>query len=77
LFEKFPTEVYRKFSMKRLGNTQTPRLRGLTLNNRVAVLWSGEDLSTGIVGVNVDGITGYTPTAATRIVRNIIKDAAK
>jgi hypothetical protein len=37
---------------------------------RVGVLYSREDLSGGMVGQAVDGITGYMPESATAIMRN-------
>jgi hypothetical protein len=52
---------YRPFARKSLGNIRTPRLRGMELNNRLAVIFSGEDLSVGLVGQPVDGIVGYVP----------------
>ena len=36
------------------------------------IIVSGEDLSTGLVGQQVDGIYGYTPACATEIVRRIV-----
>jgi hypothetical protein len=52
---------YRPFARRSLGNIHVPRLRGLEINNRLAVIFSGEDLSVGLVGQPVDGIVGYVP----------------
>jgi hypothetical protein len=41
-----------------------------------AILYSPEDLSTGLVGQEIDGIVGYTPEAATALVRQILLRAA-
>ena len=43
------------------GQARCPRVRGINVKGRVAVFYSREDLSAGMVGQPVDGITGYTP----------------
>ena len=61
---------YRTFTRPAiLGNV--PRLKGIQVAGRTAVLFSREDLTAGMVGQEVDGIFGYTPATATAIVRNI------
>lgn len=72
IFKGLPADLYRAWTKKRLGNLKAPRLRALEINNRKAVFFSHEDLSAGLVGNQVDGITGYTPAAATMIVKNIL-----
>jgi hypothetical protein len=52
---------YRPFARRLLGNIHMPRLRGMEIGNRMAVIFSGEDLSVGLVGQPVDGIVGYVP----------------
>jgi hypothetical protein len=65
-----------------------PRLRGIEIGGRLAVIFSGEDLSAGLVGNPVDGINGYAPLAAkgsdgklragaSEIMSNILLYAAK
>jgi hypothetical protein len=44
----------------------------MEINNRLAVIFSGEDLSVALVGQPVDGIVGYTPATATRLMANIL-----
>ncbi|MFI5380207.1 MAG: DUF4159 domain-containing protein [Tepidisphaerales bacterium] len=53
---------YRDFTRKTLGNLKQPRLRGMEIGGRLAVIFSAEDLSAGLVGNYVDGIVGYNPT---------------
>lgn len=65
---------YRQATLQRLGNLKDPRIRGLTINKRVAVYYSAEDLSVGLVGHRGDSIHGYTPATATAIVRNIVRN---
>ena len=72
------TSLYRSYTLvKRPAVANTFRLAGMTIGGRVAIYFSADDLSEGLVGQNVDGIIGYKPEIATAIVRNIILDAAK
>jgi hypothetical protein len=79
---------YRPFARKSLGNIHLPRLRGMEISNRLAVIFSGEDLSVGLVGQPVDGIVGYVPQrvtipehktrmGASELMENILLYAAK
>jgi hypothetical protein len=63
---------YRTFARAKLGNVRGPQLRGVTIDGRLAILFSREDLSVGLVGQPVDGIVGYTPATATRLMANIL-----
>ena len=68
---------YRQFAIrKQLGNTKGPRIRGAESGGRMAVLYSGEDLSVGMVGQSVDGIFGYTPASATALMKSLLIFAA-
>jgi hypothetical protein len=49
-----------------------PRLRGIEVNNRTGVIYSPEDLSVGLVGMSVDGIYGYEPDYANKLMENIV-----
>jgi hypothetical protein len=65
---------YRRFAKKTLpGGFHMPRMRGITIGNRVAVYYSPEDLSGGLVGQSVDGINGYEPPTATAIMSHILQ----
>ena len=44
----------------------------MTFNGRLGVIFSREDLSTGLVGHAVDGVIGYDPVTATVLMRNVI-----
>jgi hypothetical protein len=63
---------FRPFAQRRLGKNNGAQLRGITLNGRLAVIYSKEDLSAGLVGETVDGIAGYTSAAATVIMRDVV-----
>jgi hypothetical protein len=67
--------LYRKFAAGKLGSLNVPRLRGIEKAGRIRVFYSAEDLSAGLVGEPVDGILGYTPEAATDIMRGIVSYA--
>jgi hypothetical protein len=64
---------YRSFARQNIvGELKGPRLRAITLNGKLAVIYSPEDLSVGLVGEPVDGIIGYDPKTATSLMRNIL-----
>ena len=70
---KIETFTYRPWArLNSVGALKQPRIRGIEIGNRTAVFYSREDLSAGLVGQPVDGIIGYTPETATRIMRNIL-----
>ena len=74
---KIDSVDYRPYMRRRAtGKLDAPRVRGIKVQGRLAVFYSREDLSTGMVGQPVDGITGYTPESATAIMRNILLYAA-
>jgi len=65
--------TYRNFAIRNgVGRTTAPRLQGITINGRLAVIYSREDLSVGMVGQAVDGIVGYSPATATALITRII-----
>jgi hypothetical protein len=68
---------YRQFARQALGNLRSPQLRGLTMDKRIGVFLSNEDLSVGMVGQPVDGIIGYTPASATQIAEDVVLYATK
>lgn len=64
---------YRAYAIRSLvGQLTQPRLRALTLDERVGVIYSPEDLSAGITGNQIDGIMGYAPATATELVRRVL-----
>ncbi|MGC4033556.1 MAG: DUF4159 domain-containing protein [Tepidisphaeraceae bacterium] len=65
---------YRPFARPTLGPlARAFQLRGLYRGDKLAVVYSPYDLSTGLVGQSVDGILGYTPEVATTLMRRIIE----
>jgi hypothetical protein len=69
---------YRRFARRNLiGSLKAPHIRGIEINGRLAIFFSREDLSAGMVGEQVDGINGYDPASATALMRNLVLYAAK
>ncbi|MDB5332538.1 MAG: A-macroglobulin complement component [Phycisphaerales bacterium] len=68
--------TYRDFYKRVVGKLKTPRLIGIPRGNRIAVFYSREDLTGGLVGEPMDGISGYSPNSATAIMRNIVSYGA-
>ena len=67
---------FRRFERSRRA-VHEPQLRGWQVDGRTAVLYSAEDVSVGLVGEPIDGVAGYVPTDATRVVSAVIAYAAK
>jgi hypothetical protein len=63
---------YRSYAKQTLGSLRAPMLSAITINGRQAVYFSRLDLSAGIVGQPTDGIIGYSPATATRIMTNLV-----
>jgi hypothetical protein len=60
-----PQVRFRTFAQGKLtGGLTRPQLRAATVAGRIGVLYSAEDLVTGLVGTNVDGVIGYTPESS-------------
>ncbi|HET6250261.1 MAG TPA: DUF4159 domain-containing protein [Tepidisphaeraceae bacterium] len=71
--EVIDSVAYRNFARKTLvGGNKSPRIKAISIKGRLAVFYSREDLSAGIVGESMDGILGYEPASATALMRNLI-----
>ncbi len=76
--QKIERVGYRSFAKKTLiSGLKLPRIRGIEINGRTAIYYSAEDLSTGLVGQEVDGVHGYDPQSATELMRNMLLMATK
>ncbi|MFW6061667.1 MAG: DUF4159 domain-containing protein [Planctomycetota bacterium] len=69
---------YRGGLARTLGpGRHTPRLRGVEdAAGRIAIVYSPEDLTAGLVGYPLAGLRGYTPDSAWRVMLNTIDYAA-
>jgi hypothetical protein len=63
---------YRPFARTVLGAIHAPLIAAASVNNRPAIFYSKQDLSTGLVGQPTDGIVGYDPEVATAIMTNLV-----
>ncbi len=68
--------TYRSFARRALGGERDPLVEAIDLSGRPAVLFSRQDLSTGLVGMPVDGIIGYSPDSATDLMSRMILHAS-
>jgi len=66
---------WRQFALNRLVDRKHPHLRGVRIGERFAVLFSREDLSAGLVGQPVDGIYGYDPLTAVKLMEAMVLSA--
>lgn len=68
---------YRNYALLHLtGDPGRFHLKGIESGALPVVVFSPEDFSTGIVGMAVDGVVGYTPEVATELVRNCLLKVA-
>jgi hypothetical protein len=69
---KITSVEYRKFWILAHGASNTPRLEYLTVGGRIGVLFSAEDITSGLLGTNTWGISGYMPASAIALARDIV-----
>jgi hypothetical protein len=67
---------YRKYYIQRRGLHHYPRLDGIRYHGRWVVVFSTCNLTSGLLGTNTWGISGYSPGYAVKLARNIIAYAA-
>ena len=68
--------AYRTYTHRAaVGNLSVARLYGIPAGNRIGVFYSRMDISEGLVGEPVDGIVGYDPASATKLMTNMINYA--
>jgi hypothetical protein len=63
---------YRKSWTLEHGQQTAPRLLFMTVNNRMAVVFSNEDITSGLLGTATWGVGGYTSDSALAIARNLV-----
>jgi hypothetical protein len=77
IYGKLKSFGYRPYARTKLGTLKGPQVRGIEIGGRIAVIYSREDLSVGLVGQPVDGIVGYDPETATAMMTRAILYATK
>lgn len=70
--ESIETVSYRRAPGSRLPPSKMPRLRGYTIGGKMRVIQSSEDISASLVGYTTAGVTGYSPSSAVEVMRNVI-----
>ena len=65
------TVAYRK-AARPIAGADRPRLRGVAHDGRLAVIFSGEDITAGLVGYECYGLRGYAPESAFALMRNAL-----
>jgi hypothetical protein len=76
--KKSVNRLYRHYMQGKVtGSLRDPRVRGITVNGRLAVFFSREDMTGGLVGEPVDGVLGYEPAAATQMMASLVMFAEK
>ena len=58
--------------MLKNGALTAPRGKYMTLEGRVGVLCSEEDVTSGLLGTDTWGISGYMPASAVKLARDIV-----
>src|SRR5271170_1593698 len=66
------TVEYRKFYVVHNGPRKTPELLGVQIKGRWAIVFSPDDITSGLLGTRTWGISGYGPQSAQALMRNII-----
>ena len=68
---------YRKAVRGSVADSRKPRLQGVLYKDRLAIIFSRDDLTAGLVGYPCWGLAGYEPESAFELMRNILLYAHK
>lgn len=63
---------YRRLTRRRLGGSHRPMLRSISIDGRVGVIFSAEDITSGLLGAPAFGCDGYSSQSAYQLMRNIV-----
>jgi hypothetical protein len=71
---KIPAVEWRKYTRVRDNAIpgDKPRLAGIKKGDRWVVIFSGDDITSGLLGTNTWGIAGYAPESAQDLARNLL-----
>ncbi len=67
---------YRRMLIDLRGRKSNPGMQAYMIDNRPAVIYSPEDITSGLLGTNTWGILGYAPDSAQALARNIVTHLA-
>ena len=68
---------YRRYYMDVYGAKNKPELLGIKRAGRWVLVFSPDDVTSGLLGVKTWGISGYTPHSAVALATNVIEYAVK
>ena len=68
---------YRRFYIDENGVKHTPEFLGIKRAGRWVIVFSPDDVTSGFLGTNTWGISGYTPKSAVALAANVIEYAAQ
>jgi hypothetical protein len=75
---KLGTAQYRQTAEEKLKvELKMPRLRGIERDGKLVAILSPQDISTALVGHTVDGVVGYRPEYATKLMVNLLTFAGR
>lgn len=69
--------AYSRFAQRQMGQTISPRLQAITIDGRPAVIYSPEDFTAALAGIDHWGVFGYAPESARKLVANGILHATR
>lgn len=64
--------AYRKFVQATIGNMKSPHLIGVRWHGQWRIIFSRFDMTSGLLGTNTWGISGYSPASAQAIMRDLL-----
>ncbi len=65
--------TYRKFyNYQHAHARKYPQMLGVRLGGRWVIVYSPQDITSGLLGTNTWGISGYTPASAQALARNVL-----
>ncbi|MDA8378787.1 MAG: DUF4159 domain-containing protein [Planctomycetia bacterium] len=68
---------YRRFYIDENGIKHTPEFLGIKRAGRWVIVFSPDDVTSGFLGTNTWGISGYTPKSAVALATNVIEYAVQ
>ncbi len=68
---------YSRFAQRTMGQANAPRLQAITIDGRVAVIYSPEDITAALAGLEHWQVFGYSPESARKLVANGILQVSR
>lgn len=68
---------YRRYFKDKKGVKHTPEMMGIKRGGRWVIVFSPDDVTSGLLGTNTWGISGYRPKSAIALAGNVVEYATK